>query len=151
MLGKDRRVSPRRDCVIPIQFRILANVNSDIHADIHADVHVGAHGAVSGTLVACQDDQPRLNASHLGMLDGEAVNLSERGIGFKSREKLGVGDEIDVHLTIPRSLSGRSTEKVCCKARVVHVDRQIDVRGLRSFGAVVERFEAVALAHGWVS
>lgn len=151
MLGKERRVSPRRDCIIPIRFRILPNVNVDLHADVHANVHVSTHATAGGTIVASQDDLPRLNARHLGMLDGEAVNLSERGIGFKSREKLGVGDEIDVHLTIPRSLSGRSTEKVCCKARVVHVDRQLDVRGLRSFGAVVDRFEAVALAHGWVS
>ena len=147
MLGKERRVSPRRDCMIPIRFRILPNVN----ADVYADVHVGVNSTVSGTIVASQDDSPRLNARHLGMLDGEAVNLSERGIGFKSREKLGVGDEIDVHLTIPQSLSGRISEKVCCKARVVHVDRQIDVRGLSGFGAVVDRFEAVALVHGWVS
>jgi hypothetical protein len=136
MSGKERRVSPRRDCVIPLRFRILANV----------------YASAGNSSVSSLEDWPRESAGHFGLLDGEAINLSERGIGFKSREKLRVGDQVDLYLTIPRSLTGRSAEQVCCKARVVHVDPQQDLRGLRGFGAVVDRFEAVAAAaQSWAS
>ncbi len=136
MFGKDRRVSPRRDCMIPLRFRILANV----------------YACTGESSAIVREDWPRASAGHFGMLDGEAINLSERGIGFKSRERLRVGDQVDLYLSIPRSLTGRSPEQVCCKARVVHVDSQIDLRGLRGFGAVVDRFEAVAAAaQSWAS
>jgi len=135
MSGKERRISPRRDCMIPLRFRILANVCV----------------AVGKASPGESEDSPRASAGYFGMLDGEAINLSERGIGFKSREKLRVGDHVDLYLTIPRTLTGRGSEQVCCKARVVHVDSQVDLRGLRGFGAVVDRFEAIAAAQSWAS
>ena len=116
--------------MIPLRFRILTS----------AIAKYATHGG------AVRDDWPEGRAGHLGFLNGEAINLSAGGIGFKSREKLAIGDQLDIYLTVPPSFTGRSFEQVRCKVHIVHVDPQVDVRGLIGFGAVVDKFEAVAVA-----
>jgi hypothetical protein len=80
------------------------------------------------------------------MMEGEALNLSERGVYFTSRETLQVGEPLEMIFTLPRELTGRGPEQVRCTARVVHVDDQTDHQGRRGFGATVERFEPIAVA-----
>jgi hypothetical protein len=81
--------------------------------------------------------------------EGETVNLSERGIYFRSEEKLGVGDPLEIIFTLPTELTGRSPEQVCCRARVVHVDGAEEADGLMGIGAAIERFERISKARNW--
>jgi hypothetical protein len=46
------------------------------------------------------------------MLDGETVNLSERGVYFKSAQKVKIGQSVELYFTIPGELTGRSPEPV---------------------------------------
>lgn len=52
---------------------------------------------------------------------GEAVNLSKRGIGFKTRHSLSVGESVEIFFTLPTELTGRVIKDVKCNATVVHV------------------------------
>lgn len=117
MPGRERRISPRKNCAVSLRFRVIAN---------------GAKPqAPSATLI------------------GEALNLSERGVYFTSQEKLSIGAPLEMYLTLPRELTGRSPEPVRCKARVVHVEECARQRGVKGIGAAVERFELLAAAHDW--
>jgi hypothetical protein len=84
-----------------------------------------------------------------GTIEGESVNLSERGIYFRSRQRVNVGEPLEMYFTIPRELTGRSAEQVRCSARVVHVEPQADRQGLVGVGAAVERFEPMSSARDW--
>jgi len=128
MPGIERRLSPRKHCMIPLRFRILANARVDF--------------AMAGP--RAPQDWRRETAGHFGPLDGEVVNLSAGGIGFKSREKLAVGDRIEMYLTIPPSITGKNFEHTHCKAHVVRVEDHTDVRGLNGVGAVIDLSEGVA-------
>ena len=132
MSEKERRLSPRRDCMIPLRFRILTN----------ARVEYATAGG------RARNDWPVGTAGHFGELHGEAVNLSAGGIGFKSRQKLFVGDQLEMYLSIPPALPGGNFQNVCCKAIVVRVEDQTDVRGLTAAGAIVDRFASMAVAPG---
>jgi hypothetical protein len=70
-------------------------------------------------------------AQYLRALEGQSVNLSERGICFKSREKMSIGQIVEMFLIIPREVTGRSSEPVGCSARVVHADQLEDAQGMR--------------------
>ena len=83
------------------------------------------------------------------MVEGEALNLSERGIYFLTPERLRDGEPLEMYFTLPHELTGRSPEAVRCSARVVHVEQRPDRRGLMGVGAVVERFEPLASARNW--
>ena len=89
--------------------------------------------------------------ARVATLEGEALNISERGIYFTSREKLHVGEPLEMYFTLPRELTGRGPELVHCSARVVHVDEAADPRGARGIGATVERFEPVVVARNWAN
>lgn len=130
MSGKERRISPRKDCAVPVRFRILAS-----SAAAHGDFAVGGV-------------RQSVAAVSRGILEGEAVNLSERGIYFRSRERVSIGAPLELYFRLPRELTGRSAEEVRCSARVVHVDIP-DNDGLTGIGATVERFEPVALIRNW--
>jgi hypothetical protein len=131
MSGKERRISPRKDCAVPVRFRILATSAAAGHADL----------AVGGV-------RQSVTAVSRGILEGEAVNLSERGIFFRSRERVSIGAPLELYFRLPRELTGRSAEEVRCSARVVHVDNSDD-DGFTGIGATVERFEPVALIRNW--
>jgi len=85
----------------------------------------------------------------LGTFDGQLVNLSERGIYFRSREKMSIGQPLEMCLTIPRELTGRMSEQVRCGARVVHVEPRADTQGMLGVGAAVDRFEPIAATRDW--
>lgn len=124
MSGADRRISPRKPCVVPVRFRIMANGSRE------------ALGLREGT---------RNSVTH----EGEVLNLSENGVYFTSRMKLTVGEPLEMHLTLPRELTGRNPEQVRCSARVVHVEDRSDLGGITGIGAVVDRFETVAATRDW--
>jgi len=124
MSGAERRISPRKSCIVPVRFRVVANGNRE-------------------TLGLSEDF--RNSVAH----EGEVLNLSENGVYFTSRAKLSVGAPLEMHLTLPRELTGRNSEQVRCSARVVHVEERSDLDGKAGIGAIVDRFEAVAAVHDW--
>ncbi len=72
MSGHERRISPRKDCVIPVRFRIIKNGTKPSDASVRS----------------AESAPGPLTHAHFGTLDGETVNLSERGIYFISGEKV---------------------------------------------------------------
>jgi len=127
MGGKERRISPRKECTVPLRFRVTKAAEQ---------VARDPAGSVAGK-------------TSFGTMEGESVNLSERGIYFKSRQRVNVGEPLEMYFTIPRELTGRGAEKVRCSARVVHVESQVDRQGFLGVGAAVERFEPMPSSRDW--
>ena len=125
MGNKERRIAPRKECIVPLRFRVTKG----------ADPFAGVTGASART--------------PFGTIEGESVNLSERGIYFRSRQRVDVGEPLEMYFTIPRELTGRGAEQVRCSARVVHVEPRADRQGLVGVGAAVERFEPMSSARDW--
>lgn len=130
MSGRERRISPRKDCAVPLRFRILAS-----------NASVSQVAECGGRTVAA--------VASRGILEGEAVNLSERGIYFRSRERVTIGAPLEIYFRLPRELTGRSAEEVRCSARVVHVEQAESGDELSGIGATVERFEPVKMIRNW--
>ncbi len=124
MSGAERRISPRKPCVVPVRFRIVGN---------------GSRETLGLREVA------RNSATH----EGEVLNLSENGVYFTSRARLSVGEPLEMHLTLPRELTGRNPEHVRCSARVIHVEDLAGLGGTAGVGAIVDRFETVAAVRDW--
>jgi hypothetical protein len=133
MSGKERRLSPRKACSIPIRFRTFAS----------EFVPVMAEAAVAGGARSV-----RTSSQDAEVIDGEAVNLSERGISFKSSYKFQVGESVEMYFTLPRELTGRRPEEVRCNARVVHIDASSNGRG-SLVGATIDRFEPLRDPRRW--
>src|ERR1700690_3072699 len=125
MGNTERRIAPRKECAVPLRFRVAKD----------ADPFARKTGASART--------------PFGTIEGESVNLSERGIYFRSRQRVNVGEPMEMYFTIPRELTGRNAEQVRCSARVVHVEPQADKQGLVGVGAAVERFEPMSSARDW--
>lgn len=138
MPKKERRITPRKSCTIPIRFRTLASE--------FTPVAVGAAASrVSGREFRIARPQPDIRET----IEGETLNLSERGIRFKSAFRFSVGDSVEIYFTLPRELTGRSPEEVRCHARVVHIENNSDADGMMVAGAVVEQFEPLHRAQNW--
>jgi hypothetical protein len=134
MSGQERRISPRKECVVPVRFRIVKNGTSPSKVSARSAESVRgpvAHG-------------------HFGTVEGETVNLSERGIYFISGQKVNVGEELEIYLTLPSELTGRNSEKVRCHALVVHAET-LEEQGLTGAGAVVRSFEPVSAPRNWAN
>jgi len=140
MQSKERRISPRKACTIPVRFRAVANQY------IPVSMAVAAAGGLARESRAMRS-QPRSQDT----FEGETVNLSERGIRFKSPLQFCVGESVEIYLTLPRELTGRSREEVRCNARVVHVENEMDAQGLTGVGAEVERFEPLNYRRNWAN
>lgn len=138
MSKKERRITPRKPCTIPIRFRTFVNGYMPV-----------AVGAAQSHVAARDFRSSRPWPSNLETIEGETVNLSERGIRFRSPFKFNIGDPVEIYFTLPRELTGRSPEEVCCNARVVHVENETDAEGMMAAGAVVESFEPLNRAHSW--
>ena len=141
MSSDERRIAPRKVFSIPIRFHALANEAISVAAN-QASLAVSTAGAKSDSVNVAGPTRVR------DMQDGVTVNLSERGIYFKSAKEVKVGQSVEVYFTLPRELTGRNSEPVRCCARVVHVD-QVDDRGLTGVGASVERFEPLNRFRTW--
>lgn len=132
MSNRERRDSPRKECAVPLRFRIIANGN-------------GSHAQE----VARPEELGHKVSTYSPSFEGKALNLSERGLYFTAREKLSIGEPLEIYLTIPRELTGRSPEPVRCRARVVHVDEIYPQQGVKGVGAIVDRYETVAMSRNW--
>jgi hypothetical protein len=135
MSGRERRTSPRKECVVPLRFRVVTNCRN-----AQAEEFAASYGLRGSKVFA-----------HVAMMEGEALNLSERGVYFTSRERLHVGEPLEMFFTLPRELTGRGPEQVRCTARVVHVEDRTDLQGARGIGATVERFEPVLTPRNWAN
>jgi PilZ domain len=139
MSNNERRIAPRKSCVIPLRFRILAN-----------EFVAGSNRDFTGSRSGMTDFHPvRSMPIHLAVLEGETVNLSERGIYFRSRQNVSIGEPLEMYFTLPRELTGRGPEEVRCSARVVHVQKGADQEGMVGVGATIERFEPIGSIRSW--
>jgi PilZ domain len=132
----DRRIVNRKPCAIPIRFL----VSSDEPAK-PGDVQATSRQPASAREAAlAQEPIPHI---------GETVNLSERGVAFKSLQPVSLGQPIELFFTLPTELTGRIPEDVRCSARVVYVDPIGDPQGAIRVGATIERFERIPLVRSW--
>lgn len=136
MSGIDRRMVHRKPYAMPIRFIVL----SEEYA-IPGNLQINSRTRASGGDAA---EAPAL-IPHIG----ETVNLSERGVAFKSRQTVSLGQRIELYFTLPTELTGRVAEDVRCIARVVHVDRLGDIQGHIRVGATIEGFERIASRRTW--
>ncbi len=135
MSDHDRRIAPRKSYAIPVRFNVIT--------EQYAMVGVG--GVASAPA--------RQNAKILTTIplpkQGEIVNLSERGIGFKTRQNLNVGENVEIFFTLPTALTGPAPQDVRCNARVVRVDKSGDTKGMIAIGAAIDRFKRTSISRNW--
>jgi len=135
MSDHERRIAPRKSYAIPGWFNVITAQ--------YAMVGVGG-GATAPA---------RQNANILTTIplpkQGEIVNSSERGIGFKTRQNLNVGENVEVFFTLPTALTGRAPEDVRCNARVIRVHKSADTSGMIAIGAAIDRFERTSISRNW--
>ena len=135
MSANERRNSPRKVCAVPLRFRVVTDGEDSTSAGL-----APGYGA--------RITKPSMYAA---TCEGEAFNLSERGVYFRSRERVNVGERLEMYFTLPRELTGRAPEQVRCSARVVHVEETADQRGTTGIGAFVERFEPLMEPRNWAN
>jgi PilZ domain-containing protein len=132
----DRRIVNRKPCVMPIRF-LVSSEEPAKSGDVQAASRLPAAGR---ELAGAQEPIPHI---------GETVNLSERGVAFKSFQPVSLGQPIELFFTLPTVLTGRIPEDVRCSARVVYVDPIGDPQGAIRIGATIERFERIPLVRSW--
>jgi hypothetical protein len=153
MSSSERRIAPRKIFSIPIRIRPLiaeslsVAAGSTISRNVTSN-NVAADGSVAVTQMSTAPAGSR-PARVLDMQEGETVNLSERGIYFKTAQKVKIGQAMELYFTLPRELTGRSPEPVRCSARVVRVEQYSDERGWTGVGASVEQFEPLQRFRTW--
>ena len=131
MSESERRNSPRKVCAVPVRFRVNGDGND------HAETAESSWEAdTAGT------------AAQRAEFIGKALNLSERGVYFTCRERLSIGQPLEMYFTLPSELTGRAPENIRCSARVVHVDEEGQAE-LRGIGACVEQFEPFGAIRNW--
>ena len=134
MSGRERRTSPRKECVVPLRFRVVSNGHRALAEDIAASYGRGI---------------PRCWLTwHFGRRSSEYFGTRNL---FHFARKTACGRTAGNVFTLLRELTGRGPELVHCSARVVHVDEATDPRGARGIGATVERFEPVVVARNWAN
>jgi hypothetical protein len=133
MPSHERRSATRKSYAIPVRFDVITEQYA----------MVGAAEATPG----------RANAKMLTTIplpqQGEIVNVSERGIGFRTKQNLRVGESVEIFFTLPTAWTGRAPEDVRCNARVVRVDKSADIHGMMAIGAAISRFERTSITRNW--
>jgi hypothetical protein len=135
MSANDRRVVPRKPYAMPIRFLVYSEEFALVGASVDHSL-------------AARNMQPGV-AKAMVPHEGETVDLSERGVGFKSQQAVNLGQSIELFFTLPTELTGRNPEDVRCTATVVHVDNRRDNQGFTCVGAAIERFERIAPTRSW--
>jgi hypothetical protein len=154
MSSSERRIAPRKIFSIPIRIRPLASeslsvaAGSTVSRSATTSTYSAAPASAASSLMnsAVSTSKP---VRVVDMQEGETVNLSERGIYFKTAQKVKIGQAMEIYFTLPRELTGRSPEPVRCNARVVHVEQYSDERGWTGVGAAVEQFEPLQRFRTW--
>ena len=134
MSDEERRIWPRKACALPLRFRVLVK---DVKAAVAAE----------------QDSDPasrQVPVATRSVMEGEVLNLSERGVFFRSKERVSIGTALEMFFTLPRELTGRSPEEIRCNARVVHIRHSGETEGFAGIGARVEHFEPIR-ARSWAN
>jgi hypothetical protein len=147
MSSNERRIASRKSFSIPIRIRLLASEAASVTGDTLSRNAMASSHATTGPIGSSAGTAKPVHM--VDMQDGETVNLSERGIYFKTAQKVKIGQAMELYFTLPRELTGRSPESVRCSARVVHVEQQSDERGWTGVGACVERFEPLPRFRNW--
>ena len=153
MSNSERRIAPRKVFSIPIRIRPLISESLSVAAGSTASRNITSNNVAADASVAVSQMSPAPVGSRparvLDKQEGETVNLSERGIYFKTAHKVRIGQALELYFTLPRELTGRSPEPVRCSARVVHVEQHTDERGWTGVGASVEQFEPLQRFRTW--
>jgi Tfp pilus assembly protein PilZ len=82
------------------------------------------------------------------VFEGSTLNVSETGIFFTADHSLRIGDPVEIFLTLPQELTGRSPERVRCSASIVHVQPGAGESNKTGFGAAISYFQAADLSCG---
>jgi hypothetical protein len=148
MSSNERRIASRKSFSIPIRICPPASEAASVAAGaaVSRNALTGSHATTGPISSGAGTAKP---VPVVDMQDGETVNLSERGIYFKTGQKVKIGQAMELYFTLPRELTGRNPESVRCTARVVHVEQQSDERGWTGVGACVERFEPLQRFRNW--
>jgi PilZ domain len=154
MSSNERRIAPRKIFSIPIRIRPLASESLSVAAGSTVSRNAATSSYSAGPVSPASSLMNSAVATSkpvrvLDMQEGETVNLSERGIYFKTAQKVKIGQAMEIYFTLPRELTGRSPEPVRCSARVVHVEQYSDERGWTGVGASVEQFEPLQRFRTW--
>jgi hypothetical protein len=135
MSDHERRIAPRKSYAIPVRFHLITEQYAMV-------------GAAGGATALARQNAKILTTVPLPK-QGEIVNLSERGIGFKTRQNLNVGENAEIFFTLPTALTGRAPEDVRCNARVVRVDKTGDTNGRIAIGTAMDRFKRTSIRRDW--
>lgn len=157
MSSSERRIAPRKIFSIPIRIRPLASESLSVAAGSTVSRNATTSSYSVAPTSSASPASSLMNSAVatskpvrvLDMHEGETVNLSERGIYFKTAQKVKIGQAMEIYFTLPRELTGRSPEPVRCSARVVHVEQYSDERGWTGVGASVEQFEPLQRFRTW--
>ena len=154
MSSNERRIAPRKIFSIPIRIRPLASESLSVAAGstVSRNAITSSYSPVPASSAASLMNSAVATSKPVRVLDmqeGETVNLSERGIYFKTAQKVKIGQAMEIYFTLPRELTGRNPEPVRCSARVVHVEQYSDERGWTGVGASVEQFEPLQRFRTW--
>jgi hypothetical protein len=154
MSSNERRIAPRKIFSIPIRIRPLASESLSVAAGstVMKSTTTSSYAVPGGPAASSQMHSAVTTSKPVRVIDmqeGETVNLSERGIYFKTAQKVKIGQAMELYFTLPRELTGRSPEPVRCSARVVHVEQYSDERGWTGVGASVEQFEPLQRFRTW--
>jgi len=154
MSSNERRIAPRKIFSIPIRIRPLASESLSVAAGstVSRSATTSSYSAVPVSPASSLMNSAVATSKPVRVLDmqeGETVNLSERGIYFKTAQKVKIGQAMEIYFTLPRELTGRNPEPVRCSARVVHVEQYSDERGWTGVGASVEQFEPLQRFRTW--
>lgn len=137
MSSHDRRIAPRKSYAIPVRFNVITEQFAMVGEAGAAAVPAHANAKLLSTIALPQH--------------GEIVNLSERGIGFKTRQNLNVGENVEIFFTLPTALTARAPEDVRCSARVVRVEKDQESDGMMAIGAAIDRLERTAVTRNWAN
>jgi hypothetical protein len=135
MSSHERRIAPRKSYAIPARFNVVPEQHATVGVASVAAAPAHANAKILTTIPLPQQ--------------GEIVNLSERGIAFKTRQNLSVGEAVEIFFTLPTALTARAPEDVRCSARVVRVEKDRDITGMMSIGAAIDRFERTSVSRNW--
>ena len=133
MSDDERRIAPRKSYAIPVRFNVITEQRAMVGAAATAPARQNAKVLTTIPL-------PK---------QGEIVNLSERGIGFKTRQNLNVGENAEIFFTLPTALTRRAPEDVRCNARVVRVDKTGDTNGRIAIGTAIDRSKRTSITRNW--
>jgi hypothetical protein len=135
MSSHERRIAQRKSYAIPVRINVVSEQYAMAGVASVATAPAHANAKILTTIPLPQQD--------------EIVNLSERGIAFKTRQNLSVGETVEIFFTPPTALTARAPEDVRCSARVVRVEKDRDISGMMSIGAAIDRFERTAVSRNW--